>query len=111
MLLSVPLSHSSSEIVLTTRPKKEEVHYVRFSIFFWSDIECGLFCLPIPLTQPSAGDYTVIIIIVAVIAVALFVSVGLIVYLTYYKQNRKGQYNLKDVFRLGVRHNRVPTTA
>ncbi|XP_044044059.1 vascular cell adhesion protein 1-like [Siniperca chuatsi] len=48
-------------------------------------------------------------IIAGIIIIAALVVIGLIGYFYYYKTNRMGQYNLKDVFCLHTRHAAVPS--
>ncbi|TDH15792.1 hypothetical protein EPR50_G00012660 [Perca flavescens] len=46
--------------------------------------------------------------VIAAVAVLVVISV-IIGYLFFYKSNRMGQYNLKDVFRLHTKHSAVPS--
>ncbi|XP_030583516.1 hemicentin-1-like [Archocentrus centrarchus] len=47
-------------------------------------------------------------IIIACSSVALLVIIAFVLYFHYYKQHRKGSYNLKDVFRFPARHIALP---
>lgn len=96
VLLSVLLSHSSKRSTLERR-KLIETNLVLGLVLICS---VSSFFLPVPLTQLSAANYMPYIIIAVLLSFVLVLACVFVVYVHYYKRNRMGQYNMKDVFRL-----------
>ncbi|XP_076583643.1 vascular cell adhesion protein 1-like isoform X2 [Chaetodon auriga] len=55
------------------------------------------------------ANYIVYIIAGIIIAAAVFAVIVAFLYVRYYKHNKMGKYNLKDVFRFHTQHSAVPT--
>lgn len=75
---------------------RKEVHCggCIFGVWYWSDVEYSLFSLPTPLTQLSAVNYIIHIILGIIIGAVLLSIVGIVLYCRYYKHNKTGRYNL-----------------
>ncbi|KAM4594494.1 vascular cell adhesion protein 1-like isoform 1-T1 [Fundulus diaphanus] len=56
-------------------------------------------------------DPTIYIIVAVILAVILIAAGAVLFYFFYYKQNKMGEYQLKDVFRLGTRHQLIPQSS
>uniref|UniRef100_A0A3Q2QAQ9 Vascular cell adhesion protein 1 n=1 Tax=Fundulus heteroclitus TaxID=8078 RepID=A0A3Q2QAQ9_FUNHE len=56
-------------------------------------------------------DFTIYIIVAVILAVIVIAAVAAVFYFFYYKQNKMGEYQLKDVFRLGTRHQLIPQSS